>query len=189
MEGQFEQNLKLIQQADPIYATGYSLVYDREVPCEFRNHNANPLFRGVLECVKIRVLIKGDECNLTSLLVELTTDVDVFMHYTCIVNDNGFLRLREDQNLLCEYSQFLKTLLVLFNRCIAEQGRLLCAIIFITKDTASLEFIENLEYKMVRVLVLPLKISSPEVVREQVQYRYTATLARLNLVLEQVNQK
>ncbi|KPI89363.1 hypothetical protein ABL78_1489 [Leptomonas seymouri] len=183
---QLEQDFVAIQQADPSLADGSRLVYDREVPCELRAMRDGESSAGSLEPMKIKVLTTGEERNLASLRVEVTTESDIFFHYTCIINDQGFLRLREDQNLVCEFSEFLMTLLKMFNRCIREPGRFIAALLLGDDGTANLEFVENLEYKLVSVLVLPFRASPPEVVREQAQYRYSAVRARLDLVTEQI---
>ncbi|EPY34162.1 hypothetical protein STCU_01809 [Strigomonas culicis] len=78
------------------------------------------------------------------------------------------------------------TVLKMFNRCIREPGRFIAALLLGDDGTANLEFVENLEYKLVSVLVLPFRASPPEVVREQAQYRYSAVRARLDLVTEQI---
>lgn len=183
---QLEQDFIAIQQADPSLSDGSRLVYDREVPCELRAMRGNDSSAGSLEQMKIKVLTTGEDRNLTNMRIEITTESDIFFHYTSIINDQGFLRLREDQNLVCEFSEFLMTLLKMFNRCIREPGRFIAAILLGEDGTANLEFVENLEYKLVSVLVLPFRASPPEVVREQAQYRYSAVRARLDLVTEQV---
>lgn len=68
--------------------------------------------------MKVKVLTSGEERNLSAMRIEVTTEADIFLHYTCIINDQGFLRLRDDQNLVCEFPEFLLTLLKMFNRCI-----------------------------------------------------------------------
>lgn len=183
---QLEQDFIAIQQADPSLADGSRLVYDREVPCELRAMRGNESSAGSLEHMKVKVLTSGEERNLSNIRIEVTTEADIFFHYTCIINDQGFVRLREDQNLVCEFSEFLMTLLKMFNRCIRDQGRFIAALLLGEDGSANLEFVENLEYKLVSVLQLPFRASPPEVVREQAQYRYSAARARLDLVTEQI---
>lgn len=183
---QLEQDFVAIQQADPSLADGCRLVYEREVPCELRAMRGNESSAGSLEHMKVKVLTSGEERNLSNIRIEVTTEADIFFHYTCIINDQGFLRLREDQNLVCEFSEFLMTLLKMFNRCIKEPGRFIAALLLGEDGTANLEFVENLEYKLVSVLQMPFRASPPEVVREQAQYRYSAARARLDLVTEQI---
>lgn len=183
---QLENDFNAIQQADPSISDGSRIVYDREVPCELRALRGAESSAGTLEHMKIKVLTNGEEHTLSNMRVEITTEADIFFHYTCIINDQGFLRLREDQNLVCEFSEFLMTLLKMFNRCIREPGRFIAALLLSEDGTANLEFVENLEYKLVSVLLLPFRASPPEVVREQAQYRYSASRARLELVTEQI---
>lgn len=183
---QLEQEFIAIQQADPSFADGSKLVYERKVPFELRSVRGKETSAGSLEEMKVRVLTSGEERNLTSMRIEITTDYDIFFHYTCVINDQGFLRLRDDQNLVCEFPEFLITLLKMLNRCIREPARFIAALLINDNGTASLEFVENLEYKLVSVLMLPFRASSPEVVREQAQYRFSAIRARLDVVTEQI---
>ncbi|EPY39737.1 hypothetical protein AGDE_04191 [Angomonas deanei] len=183
---QLEQDFIAIQQVDPSLADGSRLVYDREVPCELRAMRAGESSAGSLEQMRIKVLTQGEERNLSSIRVEIITEADIFFHYTCIINDQGFVRLREDQNLVCEFAEFLMTLLKMLNRCIREPGRFIGALLLGDDGTGNLEFVENLEYKLVSVLVLPFRASPANVVREQAQYRYSAVRARLDLVTEQI---
>lgn len=179
---QLEKDFLAVQQADPSLADGSRIVYDREVPIELRAVVGGETSSGSLEQLRVKVLSSGEDRNLASMRLEITTESDIFFHYTCIVNDQGFLRLRDDQNLVCEFPEFLMTLLKMMNRCIREPGRFIGALLLGSDGSANLEFVENLEYKLVSVLVLPFRVSPAEVVREQAQYRYSALRTRLDLI-------
>eukprot|EP00796_Vickermania_ingenoplastis_P006635 gene6635-4754_t len=179
---QLEKDFLAVQQADPSLADGSKIVYDREVPIELRAIVNGESSAGSLEQMRVKVLSSGEDRNLAKMRVEITTESDIFFHYTCIITETGFLRLREDQNLVCEFPEFLMTLLKMLNRCIREPGRFIGALLLGTDGSANLEFVENLEYKLVSVLVLPFRVSPAEVVREQAQYRYSALRTRLDLI-------
>lgn len=179
---QLEKDFLAVQQADPSLADGSRIVYDREVPLELRAIVAGESSAGSLEPMRVKVLTNGESRNLASMRIEITTESDIFFHYTCIINDQGFLRLRDDQHLVCEFSDFLMTLLKMLNRCIKEPGKFIGALLLSADGSGNLEFVENLEYKLVGVLNLPLRVSPAEAVREQAQYRYSALRTRLNLI-------
>lgn len=179
---QLEKDFLSVQQADPSLADGSRIVYDREVPLELRAVVAGESSAGSLEQFRIKVLANGEDRNLASMRIEITSESDIFFHYTCIINDQGFLRLRDDEHLVCEFPEFLMTVLKMFNRCVREPGRFIGAFLLGSDGTAQLEFVENLEYKLVSVLNLPFRVSPAEVVREQGQYRYNALRTRLHLL-------
>ncbi|ESL12013.1 hypothetical protein TRSC58_00227 [Trypanosoma rangeli SC58] len=183
---QLEQDFRAIEQMDPSLADGFKIVYDREVPCEMRATRGGDAGGGTLEGMRLKVLSLGDDHSLSTMRIEVTSESDLFFHYTCVINHAGFLRLREHQSLICDFSDFLMTLLKMFNRCIREPQRFLTVLLLDENGTANMEFIENLEYKLVGVLTLPFRASPPEVVREQIGYRYSAVRARLALLTAQL---
>ncbi|ORC85537.1 uncharacterized protein TM35_000341490 [Trypanosoma theileri] len=183
---QLEHDFRAIEQSDPSLADGFKVVYDREVPCELRPMRGGSAESGSLEGMKVKVLSFGDDHSLSAMRVELTSESDLFFHYTCVINHAGFLRLREHQSLVCDFPDFLMTLLKMFNRCIREPQRFIMVLLLDENGTANMEFIENLEYKLVGVLTLPFRASPPEVVREQIGYRYSAVRARLALLTAQL---
>ncbi|KAG8347734.1 putative Centriolar protein SAS N terminal [Trypanosoma vivax] len=181
---QLEKDFRTIEQSDPSIADGFRVVYDREVPCEMRSVGGTR--DGSLEGMKVKVLTFGDDHSLNTMRVELTNECDLFFHYTCVINHVGFLRLREHENLVCDFPDFLMTFMKMLNRCIREPQRFLMIFTPGEKGAATMEFIENLEYKLISVLTLPFRASSPEVVREQIGYRYSAVRARLALLTSQL---
>ncbi|EAN98497.1 hypothetical protein TCSYLVIO_004609 [Trypanosoma cruzi] len=183
---QLEQDFRAIEQSDPSLTDGFKIVYDREVPCELRPMRGGNAEPGSLEGMKVKVLSFGDDHSLSTMRVEITSESDLFFHYTCVINHAGFIRLREHQSLVCDFPDFLMTLLKMFNRCIKEPQRFLVVLLLDENGTANMEFIENLEYKLVGVLTLPFRASPPEVVREQIGYRYSAVRARLALLTAQL---
>ena len=63
------------------------MIYDKEVPIELRlveeekeeNNEA-----GTLESIKTKILIQGEIEQPECVKVELTSEADLFFHYTCL---------------------------------------------------------------------------------------------------------
>lgn len=63
------------------------MIYDKEVPIELRlveeekeeNNDA-----GTLESIKTKILIQGEIEQPECVKVELTSEADLFFHYTCM---------------------------------------------------------------------------------------------------------
>ncbi len=92
---------------DPSLAEGHQIVFDREVPFELRiqDPNSGPQEVGTLEAVRAKILLQvssaaannlqGDAQNLASIRVELTSESDLFFHYTHNVNEDIFRQMQE----------------------------------------------------------------------------------------------
>ncbi|ETW27199.1 hypothetical protein PFFCH_05376 [Plasmodium falciparum FCH/4] len=100
---------------------GYNLSYSKEVPFEIRmqEHESKPQ--------------EGDELNAQSIKIVLTSETDLFFHFT-------------------------QTFLAIFT--IKQNG------------IAQLEFIKNMEYKFIELLVCQFIKSSDEITKENITYRY-----------------
>nr|CCC93906.1 unnamed protein product [Trypanosoma congolense IL3000] len=181
---QLEKDFRAIEQSDPSLADGFRVVYDREIPCEMRA--AENSGDGSLEGIRVKVLTLGDSQSLVALRVEVTSECDLFFHQTCVINHVGFLRLREHQSLVCDFADFLMTFLKMLNRCIKEPQRFLMVFIVGADGASKMEFVENLEYKLINVLSLPFRASTEVVVKEQISYRYSALRARLAILTTQL---
>eukprot|EP00758_Cryptobia_borreli_P003704 Tbor_TRINITY_DN3931_c0_g1::TRINITY_DN3931_c0_g1_i1::g.835::m.835 len=179
---QLEREFRLIEEKDPSIADGHRVIYDREVPFELRPADGAEHDVGALEGIKVKILTLGEENSISSLRIELTSEADLFFHYNCAINLLGFNQLREDQKLMCEFREFTVTLLKMFNRCIREPNNYLVVLLLGNDGTASLEFIQNVEYKFIDLLVLPFHESPDSVIRQDITYRYNALRSRLSLM-------
>lgn len=177
-----EKEFRQIEELDPSVADGYRIIYDREVPFELRPADSADQDVGALEGIKVKVLTAGEENAITALRIELSSESDLFFHYTCVVNNLGFQQLREDQKLMCEFREFAVTLLKMLNRCIREPQSYLAVLLLGSDGSANLEFIQNMEYKFVDLLMLPFRESPEELVRQQITYRYNAIRTRLSIM-------
>jgi cold shock CspA family protein len=197
-----------IKDSDPSLVGGYSIVYDREVPFEIRaadvpgDENA-----GAYEGLMVKILVQNSSAQphnnnngssqhendgssssgFTSLRVELSSETDLFFHYTCAINYQGYSMLREDQKLTCDFRDFLRSLINMFNRCINEPQSLVAVILLSSDATATLQIIQNFDYKLVEVLSLPFRESPTDLVRCHVEYRYRAIRSRLAIMTSKLH--
>lgn len=61
----------------------------------------------------LRMLIRGDEEdpeNIGSIILELTSEEDIFFHYVCELNEEIVNKIIEDQGLTIEYGDILRIL-------------------------------------------------------------------------------
>jgi hypothetical protein len=91
---------------------------------------------------------------------------------------------------MCEFKEFSSIMLKMLNRCIKEPHSLLAVLILTSDGNAVLEFIQNMEYKFVELLVLPFKESPEYVIRQHISFRYNSLRSRLSMMqarLQDVN--
>lgn len=177
-----EREFRQMEEADPSVQDGFKIIYDREVPFELRPADSHEQDVGALEGIKVKVLTAGEENSITALRVELSSETDLFFHYTCVVNHIGFQQLREDQKLMCDFRDFAITLLKTLNKCIREPQTFLAVLLIGQDGSANLEFIQNMEYKFIDLLVLPFRESAEGLVRQHITYRYNAIRSRLSIM-------
>ncbi|GMH89883.1 hypothetical protein TrVE_jg6418 [Triparma verrucosa] len=180
-----------IEELDPSIADGYRVIYDREVPFELRLYEQNaPQQVGTLEAVKAKVLVLGDEHNLQSIRVELSSEADLFFHYMHVIDEAGFLAIQEQQKLMVEFADYPNVLIRMLNNCIKEPHSHLAVFVMKQDVDARLDFIQNMEYKFVELMSCHFIRSPEEIVQHQITYRYNAMKTRLSLMqgrLEDVN--
>jgi hypothetical protein len=75
-----------MEEIDPSLIEGHRLSFDREVPFELRIDS--PENEGVhevisLETIRVKIIILGEETNPSLIRIELTSENDLFFHFTC----------------------------------------------------------------------------------------------------------
>lgn len=182
-----------IYEMDPSLADGHREIYNREVPFELRTQESaqKPHDVGTLEQVKVKVLSLGDDTpEGLSMRIELSSESDLFYHYSCNLGTGEYHQLRDEQKLMCDFRDFGSTLLKMLNKCIKEPQSYLAVFILQRDGNAVLEFIQNMEYKFVELLALPFRESPEHTIRSQITFRYNALKSRLAVMqarLQDVN--
>lgn len=102
-----------IEEMDPSLAEGHTVVFDREAPFELRiqDPNSGPQEVGTLEAIRVKILqmvgkkrafyyyyviFQGEPNNLQNVKIELTSENDLFFHYTHIVDEDSFRHMQEN---------------------------------------------------------------------------------------------
>lgn len=172
-----------IEEMDPSLAEGHRVVYDREVPFELRVQDAEvgPQEVGTLEAVRTKILVLGDEQCPHHCRMELTSENDLFFHYTHGVDEGGFRTMQEQQKLMVDFPEYTQVIIKMLNNCIKEPHTYLAVFVMRRDGNARLDFIQNMEYKFVELLSCDFQASQEDVVRQQVTFRYNSVKSRLAL--------
>jgi hypothetical protein len=171
---------------DPSIEDGYSVKYDREVPLEIRSDNnaSEDGVRGggILESIKVKMLLQGRDDAPTSMRLELTSEADLFFSFMHEINDEAYRILQDDQKLMVSFSDYPNVLIRMLNSIIREPHVHL-GVFTMTADanSAHLDFIQNMEYKFVELMTCSFERCPEEVVQRQITYRYNSMRQRLAL--------
>ena len=90
-----------LEELDPSVADGYRVIYDREVPVECRTRSGSEDARqGVLESIKVKMLMLGGEEAPSSIRIELSSEADLFFHYMHVIDTQAFSGVQSAQKLM-----------------------------------------------------------------------------------------
>ncbi|KAK9819701.1 hypothetical protein WJX72_001387 [[Myrmecia] bisecta] len=173
-----------LDELDPSLTEGFHIFYEREVPCELRSAEGNdaPSEVGALEAIKVKVLVQGEAATPLALRVELSSESNLFFHYTHHITEAAFKELQEGQKLMVEFSEYPAVILRMLNHCVREPHSHLAVFVMQASGEARLDFIQNMEYKFVELLSCKFVASPEELVRQHVSFRYNAVKSRLALM-------
>lgn len=121
----FGDSLPNLDDLDPTTAGGFRLTYAKEAPLEVRMQttDAAPSEAGTLEAILCKVAVReGDDGRVKQVKVELSSEADMFFHYTHIVDDKGFAAMRDEQKLMIDFASYASVLASSFNNAIKVRG-------------------------------------------------------------------
>jgi len=173
-------DLLALEEMDPSLSEGFKVAYDKEVPLELRLQEANSDQQdvGTLEGIRTRVLVQGEPQAPQVLKIEFTSEADLFFNYASMINEEYFLKIKEEQKLNVEFNGFLTLILKLINNCQKEPQNYF-AVFFMQRDgQARLEFIQNMEFKFLELLSLDFLASPEELIRQNISFRYSLLKAK-----------
>lgn len=139
---------------------------------------------GSLESIKAKVCVKADPDggNTSVLKIELSSEADLFFHYTALIDEGTFASIREEQKLTVDFEAYVSLVLKMFTNCYKEPQTYF-AVFFMNKEGKGLlNFIQNLEYKFMELLEVDFIASSEDVIRENITFRYNANKAKLGFL-------
>lgn len=187
-----------IEEMDPSLAEGHTVVFDREAPFELRiqDPNSGPQEVGTLEAIRVKILqmvssfraffyiylLQGEPNNLQNVKIELTSENDLFFHYTHIVDEDSFRHMQENQKLMIEFPDYTNILVKMVNSCIKEPHSFLAVFIMNRDGTAKLDFIQNIEYKFIELLSCDFMASPEDTVRQSITFRYNSVKSKVALM-------
>lgn len=114
--------------------------------------------------------------------IELTSENDLFFHYTHMVDEDSFRHMQENQKLMIEFTDYTNILVKMVNSCIKEPHSFLAVFIMNRDGTAKLDFIQNIEYKFIELLSCDFMASPEDTVRQSITFRYNSVKSKVALM-------
>lgn len=173
-----------LDELDPSLANDFKLFAEREVPLELRSEGgALAHDAGSVEAIRVRVLVRGIQPDLEAVRIELTSESDLFFHYTHTIGPAAFQQLmQEAQKLMVDFNNYPSVFLRMVNSCIQAPQTHIAVLLMEPSGAARLDFIQNMEYKFVELMSCQFQASSEDHIKQQVTYRYNAVKSRLALM-------
>lgn len=187
---QHDDGISTLDEMDPSLADGFHIIYDREVPMEIRHHYTGDesISTGTLEAIKVKMLILGQDDSPRSIRLELSSENDLFFHFSHSIAAEDFHLVQEQQKLVVDYADYPNVLIRMLNACIREPHQHLAIFVIKDQEEARLDFIQNMEYKFVELVSCNCQRSSEEVIQKQITYRYNATKQRLTVMQSRLHE-
>eukprot|EP00002_Diphylleia_rotans_P029075 TRINITY_DN5894_c0_g1_i5.p1 TRINITY_DN5894_c0_g1~~TRINITY_DN5894_c0_g1_i5.p1 ORF type:complete len:195 (-),score=30.32 TRINITY_DN5894_c0_g1_i5:65-649(-) len=133
-----------IQENDPSLVDGFQIQYEREVSFMMRT----PDSEGEPEAIRVKILTLVESQRLVALRIEALCENDLFFYYVSTITEATFNEMKAKQRLVVGFSDFPSVLFKMFNSVIKNPQSYLAQFIFLEDGTAALEFLQNMEYKV-----------------------------------------
>lgn len=172
---------------DPSTADGFRAVYDRELSVEIRQSDDEDQDAGQLQAVKVKVLVLGDDARPEAVRLEASSEADLFFHYYHTLDRKGFAAMQTQQKLMIEFQDYATVAVRMLNQCIKEPHAFISVMYVHTNGTARLDFVQNMEYKFVELLSVDFVQSPPELIRQQIMYRYALMRSRVKVLHDRLS--
>ena len=125
---------------------------------------------------------QGDDSDVRSVKMELSTESDLFFFYTHTCDLESFHAMQEQQKLMVDFADYANVLIRMLNNCIREPHNHLAVYLLQADGRARLDFIKNMEYKFVVLLSVDFMRSTDDAIRQHITFRYNAMKARLQVL-------
>ena len=107
-----------------------------------QENDETPQEVGTLEAIRCRVCVQGDAASPTAVRLELSSEQDLFFHYTHQLDERAFRGVREEQRLMIDFQDYANVLARSLNSAIKEPHTHLAVFIMNRDGNARLDFIQ-----------------------------------------------
>ena len=172
-----------LESKDPSLLEGYRVLFKKEIPMDLKleiNEGQKEVssFEGIN--FKVLKLHSSSEAPPNHIKIELSSENDLFFHFTSIVDEEIFKVMKDKQGLTIDYSEFTSLLEKLCNFCSNDPDNYIATFIMKKQGAASLEIIRGSEFKFLELLKLEFVNSSDEIIKKQMLYKFAALKSKID---------
>ena len=168
-----------IDNKDPSLGDYLIKIYEEEIPFEVRylGDNFSEKDRSVFTSLICKILMTDEMSEKIDIKIEIANDNDLLFYYTADITTEIFEKLKEEQKLTCNFTNFSDLLIKNFDLCINNKKTYLAVLNVQKNKNAIMELMENLEYKSVDLISLFFVPASKDLIEKQISYRYNSLRA------------
>ncbi len=112
----------------------------------------------------------------------IPSGISQFIFLMSSIDEDFFKQIQEQQKLTIEFPEIASVVSKMLNSCIKEPHSFLSVFVMQRDGRATLDFIQNIEYKFIELLSLDFMASPEEVIRQSITFRYNAVKSKLALM-------
>ena len=172
-----------LESKDPSLLEGYKALFKKEIPMDLKleikeGQKEVSSFEGIN--FKVLKLQSESKAPPNHIRIELSSENDLFFHFTSIVDEEIFKVMKDKQGLTIDYSQFTSLLEKLCNFCSNDPDNYIASFIMKKQGAATLEIIRGSEFKFLELLKLEFVNSSDEIIKKQMLYKFAALKSKID---------
>lgn len=163
----------------------YTETFRCTVPVELRLVETSDQL-GTLENIDIAVYVRGSQEEPKEVKVELMSEVDLFFHYTHKRNVDNFRDIQQSHKLLIKLKDYPKLLENLLNKVKTTPTQFLAVFYMDREGAGRFDIIQNISYKFMELVTCEFVVSSNDLVRKSIVYRYKTQKTMMEETEEQI---
>lgn len=105
---------------DPTIQQGYVNIYEAEMLFKIHliDHTNDSDDFPNQEHLKVRVLVLGENKNLSQIRIELSSENDLFFHFIHSLDAVSYQKIKEEQKLNCKFIDYPAVVVKNFDQCV-----------------------------------------------------------------------
>ena len=178
-----------VDNKDPSLGDNLIKIYEEEIPFEIRysDDNFSEKDKSVFTSLICKILMTDEMTENINIKIELANDKDLLFYYSADITTELFEKLKEEQKLTCDFTNFSDLLIKNFDLCIHNAKSYLAVLNVQKNKNAIMELVENLEYKSVDLISLYFEPAQKDLIEKQISYRYNSLRAMEEIMQNRIN--
>ena len=156
---------------NPSLGKVFSQLFSITIPVELRLIETSDSL-GTLENLDVSLYIRGPAEEPKEVKIELQSEVDLFFHYTHKRNVDNFRDIQQSHKLLIKLKDYPQLMENLLNKVKTTPTQFLAVFYMDRQGGGRFDIIQNISYKFMELVSCEFVVSSNELVRKSITYRF-----------------